>query len=354
MQVLTTIYQYLLAIIGLSLIIIVHELGHFSTARLSGMYVEEFFIGFGPKIFKFKARGGTTYGISAIPVGGYNKILGADRNEPIPTHMKEKSFQNKPVYKKILVYINGAGFNIILAILLIGISLSMGVFVLTTIIDYIQPDSPADISGFEVGDKVIALDDRNIESWDDFSALTKDNPGKEVTYTVIRNGEEIKLEARLDNIEGQGYLGISPEYVKQKLGFTEIVRESFRSTWDIIVICGRSIGMLFSGKISLSDARPVSPVGVISIFQQSASMGIQNFIFFVALVSLLIGFGNLIPILPLDGGHIVLILIEAVRKKPISSKILGICNAIGIFILVSILIIGFIFDIISPFSISNM
>ncbi len=354
MQVLTTIYQYLLAIIGLSLIIIVHELGHFSTARLSGMYVEEFFIGFGPKIFKFKARSGTTYGINAIPLGGYNRILGADRNESIPSNMKDKSFQCKPVYKKILVYINGAGFNIILAIILIGIFLSMGVFVLTTTIDYIQPDSPADISGFEVGDKVIALNGREIESWDDFSVLTKDNPDRTVTYTVIRNEVEIKLEAHLDNIEGQGYLGISPEYVKQKLGFTEIVKESFRMTWDIIVTCGRLIGMLFSGKLSFSEARPVSPVGVISIFQQSVSMGIQNFIFFVALVSILIGFGNLIPILPLDGGYIVLILIEAVRKKPVSNKILGICNAIGIFILVSILVIGFVFDIISPFSISNM
>ncbi|MFZ3085051.1 MAG: site-2 protease family protein, partial [Candidatus Hydromicrobium sp.] len=213
MQVLTTILQYILAIIGLSMIVIVHEFGHFLMAKLSGIHVEEFFIGFGPKLFKFKDRRGTAYGISAIPVGGYNKLLGMDRNESIPSGMEDKAFHNKPFYKKLQVSIGGVGFNIIFAVILIGIFLSMGVLVPTTIIDYIQPEAPADISGFKIGDKVIALNDQKIESWDDFSALTKKYPGKEVTYTVIRDGEEIKLEVKLNNVEGQGYLGISPSSV---------------------------------------------------------------------------------------------------------------------------------------------
>ena len=354
MQSLVVILQYILAIIGLSLIVIVHEFGHFLMAKLSGIHVEEFFIGFGPKLFKFKDRRGTTYGISAIPVGGYNKLLGMDRNESIPPDMKDKSYHNKPFYKKLLVSIGGPVFNVIFAVILIGIFLSMGVLVPTTIIDYVQPEAPAEKNGFEIGDEVVALNDQKIESWDDFSVLTKKYPGKEVTYTVIRNGEEIKLEVKLNNVEGQGYLGISPSSVEEKLGFLEIVKESFKMTWDISIGYVKVIGMLFSGKIPLSEARPVSPIGVVSIFQQYASTGMQNFIFFVAFVSILIGFSNLIPILPLDGGNIVLIIIEAIRRKPVPRKVLEIFNFAGIFILVSILIIGIVFDIIKPFNIMNM
>ena len=354
MQILTTILQYILAIIGLSLIVIVHEFGHFLMAKLSGMHVEEFFIGFGPKLFKFKDRRGTAYGLKAIPLGGYNKLLGMDRNETVPSGMENKAFHNKPFYKKLQVLIGGVSFNIIFAVILIGISLSMGVMVPTTIVDYIQPETPADISGFKIGDKIISLDNQKIESWDDFSTLTKKYPGKEVTYTVIRNGEEIKLEVKLDDLEGQGYLGISPTSIEKKLGFFEIVKESFRITWDISVTYIKLFGMLFSGKIPLSEARPVSPVGIVNIFQQSVSMGMQNFIFFVALVSLLMGFGNIIPIFPLDGGHIVLTIIETIRKRPVPRKVLEVFNSIGIFILVSILIVGFIFDIINPFNLTNM
>jgi len=354
MQILTTILQYILAIIGLSLIVIVHELGHFSMAKIGGIHVEEFFIGFGSKLFKFKDRRGTTYGICAIPVGGYNKLLGMDRNESIPPDMKDKSYHNKPFYKKLMVSIGGGGFNVIFAVILVGIVLSMGVLVPTTTIDFVQPESPAGISGFEIGDEVIALGDKNIESWDDFSEVTKENPGKEVTYTVIRDGKEMKLEVRLDNKEGQGYLGIGPRHIEEKLGFFEIVKESFRMTGNISVTYVKLFGMLFSGKIPFREARPVSPIGIVSIFQQSVSMGMQNFIFFIALVSILMGFGNLIPILPLDGGNIVLIIIEAIRRKSVPRKVLEIFNSIGIFILVSILIIGFVFDIINPFNIMNM
>lgn len=354
MQILTTILQYILAIIGLSLIVIVHELGHFSMAKIGGMHVEEFFIGFGPKLFKFKDRRGTTYGVSAIPVGGYNKILGMDRNESIPPNMKDKAFHNKPFYKKLLVAIGGPGFSVIFAVILVGIFLSMGVLIPTTTIDFVQTESPAGISGFEIGDEVIALDDKKIESWDNFSAITKKHPGEEVTYTVIRDGKEMKLEVRLDNKEGQGYLGIGPRYIEEKLGFFKIVKESFRMTGNISVTYVKLFGMLFSGKIPFREARPVSPIGIVSIFQQSVSMGMQNFIFFVALVSILMGFGMLIPILPLDGGNIVLIIIEAIRRKAVPRKVLEIFNSIGIFILVSILIIGFVFDIINPFNIMNM
>lgn len=348
------VLQYVLAIVGFSIIILVHECGHFLLCKLSGIHVEEFFIGFGPKLVKFKSKSGTTYGINAIPLGGYNKILGVNRDEFISGDKKEKAFFNKPFYKKFLVIVGGGGFNIIFAILLIGVFLSMGIYVPTNIVEYIQPDSPADRYGFEVGDKVIALNDKSIEDWDKFSELTKSYPGKTVTYTVIRNSRQITIEVKLDNKEGEGFLGISPRLIKKKMGLIETVKESFKMTWEISVSYVKLLGMLFTGGLSFAEARPVSPIGVINIFQQSASMGFQNFVLFVALVSLLLAFGNLIPILPLDGGHLVILVIEAIKRRPISKKAMEVYNTIGLLIVVSLVMIGFIFDIISPFNIQNM
>ncbi len=348
------ILQYILAIVGFSLIIIVHEFGHFVLAKAGRMYVHEFFMGFGPRIFKFKSKIGTEYGLKAIPVGGYVKIMGMDRNEEIPEGMENQSYQGKPFYKKFLTIFAGAGFNVIFAIILIAIFLSMGVYEPNTTIDYVQPGTPAEDYGFTTGDVVTAINGEKIETWDEFAAETQDKPGEKVVYTIIRDGNEMTIEPVLDEVEGRGYLGIAPQNVKVSLGFFEVISESFKMTGEILVSYVKLFGMLFSGQIPFDQARPVSPIGVVSIFQQSISMGIQNFILFMALVSILIGFGNLLPILPLDGGNIVLLIIETIRKKPIPVKLLEAANYFGIFLMVSLLIVGLVFDIISPFSLNNM
>jgi len=349
------ILQYVLAIIGFSIIILVHEFGHFITARLSKMHVLEFFIGFGPKVLKFQSKkSGTMYGLSAVPIGGYNKILGFDRNENVSEALKDKVFYNKPFYKKFFVISGGGIFNIIFTVILIMVYLSMGIYAPTNVIDFIQPDSPAELYGFNQGDEVVGLNDHKIANWEDFSKFTKSYPGKEVTYTVIRDGKELKIEAELNNVNNEGFLGVGPRLVKVKMNFFQVVKESFIMTGTISATYIKLFGMLLAGKIPFAEARPTSPIGIISIFQQSAAMGFQNFVLFVALVSLLLAFGNFLPILPVDGGHLVIIIIEALRKKPVSRKALEVYNTIGIVLVVSILLIGFVFDIISPFKLPSM
>lgn len=348
------ILQYILAIIGFSLIIIVHEFGHFVFAKAGGMHVHEFFMGFGPRIFKFKSGSGTEYGLKAIPVGGYVKVMGMDRNEQIPDDMQDRSYQKKPFYKKFLTIFAGAGFNVIFAVILIAVFLSMGVYEPSNIVKYVQPDTPAYESGIMVGDRVIAINGEKIDTWDEFAEKTQARPGEKVIYTVIRDGKEIELEPVLDIVDGRGYLGISPSYIEKRLGFSEIVVESFRMTGEILVTYVKLFGRLFSGQIPFEEARPVSPIGVVSIFQQSISLGIQNFILFMALVSILIGFGNLLPLLPLDGGNIVLLVVETIRRKPVPRRVVEVANYFGIFLMISLLAVGFVFDIISPFNLSNM
>jgi len=350
-----TVIQYIFAIIGFSLIILAHELGHFTFAKISKIHVVEFFIGFGPKILKFKSKkSGTLYGLSAFPFGGYNKILGQDREEKIPEGYGDKVFFKKPFYKKFLVIIGGGIFNIILAIILVAIYLSMGVFSPTNIINYVEPKSPADTNGFIIGDKVVAINNEKIDSWEKFSSLTKSYPGQIVTYNIIRAEKEISIEVKLSNVNNEGFLGISPQLVKAKMGFVQIIRESFKMVWDVSISYFKLFGMLFTGKIPFSEARPVSPIGVISIFQQSASMGFQNFVLFVALVSLLLAYGNFLPILPVDGGHLVILIIEAIKRKPVSKKAVQIYGTAGMVLVVSLLLIGLVFDIISPFKLPKM
>ncbi len=348
------VMQYIIAIIGFSLIIIVHEFGHFLSARASGMHVHEFFIGFGPVVFKHRSKSGTEYGLRAIPVGGYVKVMGMDRNEEVPGDMKEKSYQGKPFYKKFLVIFSGAGFNMIFAVILIAVFLSMGVYEPSNMIDYVQPGTPAEQSGLIEGDRVTAINGEPIDTWDEFAAKTQARPGEEVVYTVIRDGSRIEIETVLDTVEGRGYLGISPRYIERRPGLFEIVTESFRMTGEILVTYVKLFGQLFSGQIPFAEARPVSPIGVVSIFQQSISLGIQNFILFIALVSILIGFGNLLPILPLDGGNILLLTVETIRRKPLPQKLVETANYFGIFLMVGLLIVGLVFDIISPFNLNNM
>ncbi len=349
------VLQYLIAILGFSVIVLVHEFGHFIIAKLSGIHVQEFFLGFGPKILKVTSKkSGTMYGISAIPLGGYNKILGQDRNEVIPENMAGKAFYNKPFYKKFLVISGGGIFNIIFAVILIIIYFSIGVFVPSNIIDYTQPGSPAETYGFQKGDKVIALNNLEIKSWDDFSIIVKDYPGKQVTFKIVRDQKEISIDATLSNVDGEGYLGVGPLLVKQKMGGGQVIIESFKMVGNLTVTYVKLIGMLFSGEIPFSEARPVSPIGVISIFQQSAAMGAQNFILFVALVSILLAFGNFLPILPVDGGHILIIIIEAIRRKPVSKKAIEVYSTLGIVLVISLLLVGLVFDIISPFKLPSM
>ncbi len=358
MDVVNLVIQYIFSLIALSMIVIVHELGHFTMAKLSGVHVEEFSIGFGPKLFKFMDKKGTAYGVRAALFGGYNKLLGMNRSEHIPSRMKDKAFHSKPAYKKIIISAGGTFFNIIFALLLTGIFLCFSAP--TTRVEYIEPGSPASMTDIEIGDEIVSMEGEAIESWNDFVTLTEKNPGREVTYSVLRKGDILEIKAVLAERSGEGYLGIapyqsfSPVYTIKSYGFFGIIGESFRMVWDITVTYVEALGMLFSGKIPLSDARPVSPVGILNVFQQTASIGAKDFIFFIAFISILIGYGNMIPILPLDGGNILFIIIESIRRRPVPQKVIESFNYAGMAVLVCVLLVALVLDIANPFNIINL
>ena len=346
--------QYLLAILGFSLIIIVHEFGHFIFAKINKIFVEEFFVGMGPKILKFKSKSGTLWGLAAIPIGGFNKIAGMDREEKVPEERKNQVYYNKGFWVKFSVIFGGALMNVVFAVLLIMVFFSMGIYSPENKIDFIEKDSPAQEFGLKADDEILYLNDTKITNWDDFSVNVKKYPKESVSFTILREGKELEFNVVLGEKDGAGYLGISPKVEKVKIGFGEIIKETFKLTGNFVASYFRLLGMLITGQLSFAEARPVSPIGVVTIFQQSAALGFQNFIMLVALVSLILGFSNLIPILPVDGGHIVINLIEAIRKEPVSKKAVQIFSNIGLFIFISLFVVGFVFDIIKPININNM
>lgn len=346
--------QYIYALLAFSLIIIVHEFGHFIFAKVNKVHVEEFFIGMGPKLLKFKSRSGTLWGLSAIPVGGYNKISGMNREEEVPEGKEDKVFYKKSYWSKLSIIIGGAFFNVLFAFLLIFIFFSMGIYSATNKVDYVQEDSPAYTFGIKQYDEIIKIKDVEINNWEEFSENIKKYPGEKIALTIIRDNRQLEIEVVLGEKEGEGYLGISPAVEKQIPGFFQALKESFIFIGDFFVSFFKLLGMLFTGQLGFEQARPVSPIGLVSIFQQSASMGSQYFIMIIALVSLLLGFSNIIPLLPLDGGHIVVLTIEAVRRKPISKKAVQIYNSIGIVIFISLFLVGIVFDILKPINIMNM
>ena len=348
------VVQYILAIIGFSLIIIVHEFGHFIFAKINKIFVEEFFLGMGPKILKFKSKSGTLWGLCAIPVGGYNKIAGMDREEKVSEERKDNVYYKKSFWIKFSVIFGGALMNAVFAVLLIIVFFSMGIYSPTNSIDFIEKNSPAQEYGLKINDKILYLNDTQIKNWDEFQVNVKKYPDKVVSFKVLREGKEIEINVALGVKEGSGYLGISPKVEKVKLGIGGVIKETAKLTGNFVVSYFKLMGMLVAGKLSFAQARPVSPIGVVTIFQQSAAMGFQNFIMLLALVSLMLGLSNLIPILPLDGGHIVINIIEAIRKKPVSKKAIQIYSNIGLVIFISLFIVGFVFDIIKPINISNM
>jgi len=204
------VLQYIFAILAFSIIIIVHELGHFTFAKINRVHVEEFFIGMGPKLLKFKSKSGTLWGLAAIPLGGYNKISGMDREEELPKGKEDKAFYKKPYWPKISIIISGALFNVLFAFLMICIFFGMGVYSPTNKVDYVVQDSPAFTYGIKQNDEVIGINDIDIESWYEFSENIKKFPNEKVVLKVVRDGEVKELEVVLSEQEGSGYLGISP------------------------------------------------------------------------------------------------------------------------------------------------
>lgn len=313
-----------------SIIVFVHELGHFITAKLTGMQVNEFAIGFGPRLCSYR-YGETTYSIRIIPLGGFNRIAGMDDSEKL----NERSFLNKPVLSRLVVLAAGGFMNVVLAIALLwGVTFISGTSTVSTepIVGAVVADVEAAKDKLQPGDRIISIGDVAIEKWSDISPAIAKYSKSIVPIVLDRNGETV-VEQVVPSEEPQSHrvvLGIRPVITTVEHGFVESGIMAFEQTG---YLCKAMLGALFEMVIGKQEAELAGPIGVAQLAGQVASVGFDNLLRFTALLSLNLGVLNLLPIPLLDGGHIVLAILEGVMRRRLPKRTLEVIQTSGMVIL---------------------
>ena len=298
---------FLIAVVMLGLIIFVHELGHFVTAKLFKMPVSEFSIGMGPQVFSVDTKN-TAYSFRAIPIGGYVNIEGMEIGSEV-----ENGFSSKPAYQRFIVLFAGVFMNFLMAFILL--------FAIAKINGRIEYDTNAIIGGLvkgganeqilKVDDKILELDGKKINVWTDISKITKASQNKEeISALIERNGKEenITLKLTKDEENNRVVLGISPKYKKIDLSTTEsldFAKNSFNSIFTDTI---KGFFTLFSGKASLKEIS--GPVGIFKVVGEVSKFGWVSIISLCVVLSINIGVLNLLPIPALDGGRIIFVFLE--------------------------------------------
>lgn len=351
--------EYILSfIVVLGVIILVHELGHFLAARAVGIRVDRFSIGFGPKLVGFR-RGDTEYRIAAFPLGGYVKMAGMiDESMENPDDFDpsdQRLFLNKNFLQKTLVITAGVIMNMILAVVVLwGVYATRGVPSLTedqgTVIDTPIQGFPAEKAGFQRGDQIVTVDGVAVERWTDLVEQISSRPEREIPIEFVRNGEHktVMLTTRGESApEGEGKvgkIGIGPLPTYEKVPFGQAFIYSAVGTWSLIEQTGAAFGRLFTGRMSVKELS--GPLGIAKVSGDRAREGLSNLSELLAIISVNVGFLNILPIPALDGGHLLLILIEGVRRRPLSTKVKLWIQQVGMVLLIALMVVVVFNDIV--------
>jgi len=341
-------------IIVLGVLIFFHEFGHFLIARFFGVGVEKFSLGFGPRLIGKKV-GITDYRVSAIPLGGYVKMVGEEPDAKIDPEEIPLSFTHKHVAKRMLIVAAGPVFNILLAVIIFfGIFLSSGTFVLKPSVGSVKPGAPAFSAGLEKGDLITAINGSAINSWDEMAEIINGSKGK-VIRLAIRRGDSTQNfsiapeQVTTKNIFGEDIqryiIGItaSGESYSKDLNLFQAFSESLLQTYRVTELMVVIIAKLITGDISTDTLG--GPIMIAQMAGDSAKAGIGSLISFIALISINLAIINLLPIPVLDGGHLLFFSIEAIKGRPVSIKVREIAQQIGLFLLILLMILVFYNDI---------
>ncbi len=330
-------------ILVFGLLVLVHELGHFITAKLTGMRVSEFAIGFGPKLL-WKKSGETEYSVRAIPLGGFNKIDGMDPEE----EQDERGFSRKPVWARAVVIAAGSLMNFVLPVLLFTIVFfANGIETVSDkpMIGALIPGKPAVQSGLSVGDKIVKVNGAPVGNWREVVEtirVAKDSLTLELV-TVAGKPRTVTMIPEIDSKSGRALIGIVPVIDKQKLSLAESISRAVSQTFAIAGKMLTGLGQMFTGK---AEADIAGPIGVMKLTGEMAQLGIVPLLQFAGFLSINLGLINLLPVPLLDGGHLITLLLEAIRRKPLSAKQIHYTQMVGIALLGTLMLFATFKDLI--------
>ena len=318
------------------ILVTVHEFGHFITAKLTGMKVEEFSIGFGPKIYQHQ-EGETLYSLRMLPLGGYNKIAGMDPEDPEDL---ERGFNSKPVASRMLVILAGSLMNFILPVLIFfGIFLAYGMEVPqnTPVLGQIVEGYPAAQSGLKEGDKVLSINGQPVSQWTDIRTRLADAGTKPVPFEIQRDKEKLTVTVTpvLNPETGKPFIGVVSSLKKVQLTPWQAAVSSVTATKNIIKNMYASLYHMVTGK---TKAELSGPVGVAKMAGQVAHKGFDMLLQFTAMLSLNLAIINLLPLPALDGGHFLILLIEAVTGHKLGKTAMQNIQKVGVAMILAITI----------------
>lgn len=337
----------------LGVLVAVHEFGHYIVARMCGIQVETFSLGFGPKILS-KKIGPTEYCISIIPLGGYVRMLGDDPNEEIPEEERARSFLSQPVRNKIAVVIAGPLFNLLMAFVIFWGVFMAGLPVLSPVVGEVQEDSAAKKGGLQTEDRVLSIEGQAIMEWEEIRSTLQEKGGSPLGFVIERHGDRIDLtitpvKKETTNVFGDPItlwlIGILPEgeQFTRSYNLMDALYLGAERTIDMTMLNVIGIVKMIQGKLSADNIG--GPILIAQIAGQQASQGFLNLVLFVALLSINLGIINLFPIPILDGGHLVFFMIEGLIGRPLSIKKREIAQQVGLFLIVSLMVFAFYNDI---------
>jgi regulator of sigma E protease len=351
-------------VIVLGILVFIHELGHFSVAKKLGVGAITFSLGFGPKLIGKKV-GETEYKICVVPLGGYVKLVGENREEEVKEEDRARSFFLQPIWKRALIIFAGPVFNFFLALVFLCFSfLVFGIpqeqLPLPSKIGELSPDLPADKAGLRVGDTVLSIDGIPVKTWDNLSGMIRKSEGKEISLEVERGGKvlefkirpEISKETSAQGEKAHYIIGITAPYEEvtflfRKVGIGEALAEGTIQTWMWTKLTLVFVSKMITGEISRKLIG-----GPIEIARQSGKQGKKGLPYLLGLIALLgvnLGLFNLFPIPILDGGHLLFLAMEAVLGGPISLKKMEIAQQVGLILIILLMVFAFYNDLIRNF-----
>ncbi|KAF0184183.1 MAG: regulator of sigma E protease [Nitrospirae bacterium] len=337
----------LAAVFLFGLVIFVHELGHFIVAKLSGVKVLKFSLGFGPSIISKKV-GETEYALSAVPLGGYVKMHGEDPDADENTILQdpERSFKAQSLWKRALIVFSGPFFNMMTAVAIFFVLYLTGIPMLLPVVGEVVPGSPAESARMEKGDRVIEVNGAHVKQWSDLTDIIYESPGKQIALKILRGSDHFTVHVTpesktVKDVFGEdkviGLIGVKSagETAEVREDLPTALQHAFVKTWDITVLTLTAVVKMIQRIIPADSIG--GPIMIFQMAEKQASAGAMSFFVFAAVISINLGILNLLPIPVLDGGHLLFMGIEAIRKKPLSERTMIISQKVGVILLVGLM-----------------